>query len=654
MKARNIPSIIVRILISAVLIFLLFYSMLPAVNPKDKNFFVFLILCILIFLVVNFLSYTKDFLQTLGSGRGVEMVRDETTGQFVFRKSSGKKSRVSMGKPLKYGFIAIGLIIIFMTVASLLGIQFFNATRYRDLIVIENGDFAEDVAELNMSQIPVVDKDTASRLGSRKLGEMTELVSQFEIQNDYTQINYNGAPVRVTPLRYADPIKWLFNHKEGLPAYLTVDMVTQETNLVWLDQGMKYSPSEYFFRNIYRYIRFKYPTKIFETVSFEIDDNGTPYWIAPTITYRVGWWDGKDVGGAVLVNAVTGESQWYAKEDVPQWVDQLYYADLLIHQLDDNGKFQHGYLNSVFGQKDVRRTTYGYNYMAINDDVYLYTGMSSVTADESNIGFVLVNCRTKETKFYTVPGATETSAMASAQGQVQHLNYTATFPLLLNISDRPTYFISLKDNAGLVKMYAFVDVEQYQIVGTGQTIDEAKSNYRKALNLEDVEVKEETESAHASGTVASVASAVVSGNTCYYFTLEGDPNVYTAFIDVNERLPFMTAGSVLDFSYTEEGTVRNVTELTQIKNPGGGADTNAAEPVVENADENAGENAAEHADAIADENTGENANTGEDAGADPDVNTEAGFSGSAGSDPGETARESSDHRAGETPDGNAL
>ena len=570
MKAKNISSMVIRILVSAVLMFLLFYSMLPAVNLRDKNFLVFLILCILIFLVVNFLSYTKDFLQTLGSGRGVQMVKDEETGQFVFRRNSGKRSGVSLGRPLKYGFIAIGLIIILMTVASLLGLQFFNATRYRDLITIEDGDFAQDVAELNMSQIPVVDKDTASRLGSRKLGEMTELVSQFEIQDDYTQINYKGSPYRVTPLRYADPIKWLFNHKEGLPAYLTVDMVTQETNLVWLENGMRYSPSEYFFRNIYRYIRFKYPTKMFETVSFEIDDNGTPYWIAPTISYRIGWWDGKDIDGAVLVNAVTGESEWYAKEDVPQWVDQLYYAELLIGQLDDNGRFQHGYINSVFGQKDVRRTTYGYNYMAINDDVYLYTGMSSVTADESNIGFVLVNCRTKETKFYTVPGATETSAMASAQGQVQHLNYSATFPLLLNISNRPTYFLSLKDNAGLVKMYAFVDVEQYQIVGTGQTIDEAKSNYRKALNLEDVEVQEPVDSTEISGTVASLASAVVSGNTCYYFTLEGDSQVYTASVDIHETLPFMQPGAELSFSYTEDGAVRRVTEVHELALPDSG------------------------------------------------------------------------------------
>ena len=227
----------------------------------------------------------------------------------------------------------------------------------------------------------------------------------MRFRENYTQINYKGTPYRVTPLRYADPIKWLYNQKKGLPAYIAVNMVDQNTDLVWLSSGMKYSTSEYFFRNINRYIRFCYPTRMFETVSFEIDDDGNPYWVAPTIAYRIGWWNGKDIDGAILVNAETGESKWYAKADVPQWIDQLYDSNLIMEQLDDNGRFQNGYLNSIFGQRGVRRTTYGYNYLAIDDDVWLYTGMSSVTSDESNIGFVLVNLRTKETKFYTVPGA---------------------------------------------------------------------------------------------------------------------------------------------------------------------------------------------------------------------------------------------------------
>ena len=556
------------ILISAIIIFLLYYMMLPAINLKSQDFFIFLILSVLIILTVNFITYMKEFLSGLGN-RNVHLERDPYTGQLRFVTSPsengpGTPGR-SLAKPLKYGFGFIGILIIFMMIASLAGIQLFNATRYRDLILIENGDFSQDVAEINMSQIPVVDRDTATRLGSRKLGEMSELVSQFEIENDYTQINYKGSPYRVTPLSYADPIKWFYNQKKGLPAYITVNMVTQQTDLVWLENGMKYSPSEYFFRNIYRHMRFSYPTKIFETVSFEIDDSGTPYWVAPTIAYRIGWWSGKDIDGAILVNAITGESVFYEKDEVPQWIDQLYDSDLIITQLDDNGRFQNGYINSIFGQKNVRRTTYGYNYLALDDDVYLYTGMSSVTADQSNIGFVLVNLRTKATRFYTVPGATETSAMASAQGQVQHLKYTATFPLLLNVSDRPTYFVSLKDDAGLVKMYAFVDVEQYQIVGTGATIDDARKNYRTALNLEDVEIGEPADTKETSGTVDAVAATVIAGNTCYYFTLEGSDTVYAAYVTIHESLPFLKSGDQITFTYTEDDTPRQVPQISKIR-----------------------------------------------------------------------------------------
>lgn len=559
MKSKKFSSVLQRILISAVLIFLVFYTSLPAINLRDKKFIIFLIISIVIILTVNFLTSVKNFLGNLGNG-GMRPFKDPETGRFTFQKSSDTDRHQGGVRAVKYGLGLILLLALFYFVVSLLGIKLFNASRFRDLITVSDGDFTADISEISMSQIPVVDRDTASRLGNRKLGEMTELVSQFEIENDYTQINYKGSPYRVTPLTYADPIKWIFNMKTGLPAYITVDMVTQETNLVWLESGMKYSPSEYFFRNIYRYIRFSYPTKMFDTVSFEIDDNGTPYWVAPTISYRIGWWDGKDINGAILVNAITGESSYYPKTEVPLWIDQLYTSDLIISQLDDNGKFQNGYFNSMFGQRNVRRTTYGYNYLAMDDDVYLYTGMSSVTADQSNIGFVLVNLRTKDTTFYTVPGATEYSAMESAQGQVQHLKYTATFPLLLNISNRPTYFISLKDNAGLVKMYAFVDVEQYQIVGTGATIDEAKRAYRSALNLEEPQAEISSDTKEISGTVSDIKDVVVSGNTFYYFMLTGDDTVYSASVTSNERLPFMKAGEPVSFRFVPGTSPSEVTE----------------------------------------------------------------------------------------------
>ncbi len=559
---KRYTSGIGRLILSLILMFLLFYTTLPAINPRSQSFFMYVISCIVIFLVVNFLTYVKNLLSSLGSGNfGFE--RDPVSGRYIFRRTGDySRQTVSLGKPLKYGLIAIAVMVVFMLFASLIGQRLFHASRYRDLITITEADFTAEVDEINMSQIPVVDRDTAARLGSRKLGEMTELVSQFEIGQNYTQINYKASPYRVTPLAYADPIKWLYNQSEGLPAYLTVNMVTQDTDLVWLEEGMRYSTSEYFFRNIYRYIRFKYPTKMFETVSFEIDDNGTPFWVAPTITYRIGWWDGKDIGGAILVNAITGESQYLPKDQVPTWIDQLYTSELIIEQLDDNGRFQNGYFNSIFGQKNVRRTTYGYNYLAINDDVYLYTGMSSVTADESNIGFVLVNLRTKATSFYAVPGATEYSAMESAEGQVQHLGYRATFPLLLNISGRPAYFVSLKDAAGLVKMYAFVDVNQYQIVGTGSTVTEARANYTTALNLDDIAPATPAETTTKSGTISAIADVVISGNTYYYFTLTTSEEIYIAPITTSQQLPFLKAGDQISFTYTVENNQNTLTKLT--------------------------------------------------------------------------------------------
>ena len=476
--------------------------------------------------------------------------------------SDYKGALKKIGKPFKIALIAVLCIIVLNIAAWLSGAEIFNASRYVNLITPEDGDFTADVAEINRSQIPVVDRDTASRLGQRKLGEMSDLVSQFVIEEDYTQINYKGKPVRVTPLTYGDIIKWFNNQSEGIPAYISVDMTTQETTLVRLEDGIKYSRGEYFFRNLDRYLRFKYPTKIFDNISFEIDENGTPYWVASCVGFKIGIWSGRDIEGAVLLNAVTGESEYYALDDIPSWVDQVYSSEMIMEQLTYNGKYRSGFFNSIFGQQGVLQPTDGYNYLAINDDVYLYTGMTSVTSDESNVGFVLTNLRTKETKFYSIPGAEEYSAMSSAEGQVQHLKYTATFPLLLNISDRPTYFMSLKDAAGLVKMYAFVDVSQYQIVGTGETVDAARADYIAKLKDEDLEV-EDTEEKTVSGVIERIASAVVDGNTNYYITLENSDTVYIVPVTLSDKLPLAQPGNSIEMSISEtaEGITVSKAEL---------------------------------------------------------------------------------------------
>jgi len=557
MKKPSVLSVSLSVLAIAVIGFLLFWFQLPPLNLRSPDFWFFaaeiLITTLICFSVAPILGFLKELDARSVAANGLE--------GFSFK---GKKPFFKSWRGIL--ILVIVLIAVMLLGGSLIGAEIFHAAAYRDLIVIEQGDFSEDIAELSMDQIPVVDRDTASRLGQRQLGTIPDLVSQFEISPDYTQINVGEKPMRVTPLVYADVFKWLGNQANGIPGYITVDMVTQDTELVRLpvDQGIRYSESELFMRNIARYLRFSYPTQIFSDVLFEIDDNGAPYWVAPCMKYRIGLWSGIDVKGAVLVNAITGESQYYDVADIPQWVDRVYDSYNILNQLNWNGKYQEGFLNAYFGQRNVRIATDGYNYIANNDDVYLYTGMTSATADESNIGFVLVNMRTKATKFYEIPGAEEYSAMSSAEGQVQHLGYRATFPLLLNVADRPTYFMSLKDASGLVKMYAYVDVERYHIVGTGDSVKNAQADYiSKLTNSDEVEIEQTTNELTA--VVTEISSAVVNGSTKYYLRLENDTRIFIADIGVSPELPFLKAGNTVTLSVITASEDALTVEVTALK-----------------------------------------------------------------------------------------
>lgn len=551
----SVKSKVIAVTVSVVILLLLYWFWLPPLHPRSPAFWGFVLAALAVFLIAFSLA---------GMGASLKATAQETTvvdfgGAKVHLPSMPRLSLKGNSLWQKILLWGIGAILVLMVVGSIVGATLFNASRYKDLIVKTDGSFTQDIAQLTEDQIPVVDRDTSIQLGKRKLGEMSDLVSQFEIAEDYTQINLNGRPVRVTPLVYGDFFKWIANSQNGIPGYIQVDMVTQEATLIRLDggKGIKYSPAEYLLRDLQRHLRFQFPTKIFDSSSFEVDDAGVPYWITPTMTYRIGLWSGMDVEGAILTNANTGESVYYPVDQVPTWVDKVYRADLLLEQLNYNGRFQSGFWNSYFGQKGVLRTTDGYNYLAIDDDVYLYTGMTSVTGDQSNVGFVLVNMRTKETKFYSVPGAEENSAMSSAQGQVQHLGYKATFPLLLNVQDRPTYFLSLKDAAGLVKMYAFVDVERYHIVGTGETVESAREAYEKALGGEsDLNTGGEP----VEGTIQEIHPVVVDGDTIYYFRMEGDDRVYTANVSLSPRLPFLKAGdTVIVICSGESSVVKEIT-----------------------------------------------------------------------------------------------
>ena len=485
-------------ILAIILIGIYYYVTLPALNLHSADLWIFFLVLIALAAVVY--------------------ITRKRLGIYEIRQSKAVR-----------GFAGVFLVVLAVyLVGSLLSSPIVNAAKYQSLLQVEEGEFSKDIEELSFNQIPLLDRDSATLLGNRKMGSMVDMVSQFEVDDLYSQINYQDQPVRVSPLRYANLIKWFTNQKEGIPAYIRIDMATQNTELVKLEHGMKYTTSDHLNRNIYRHLRFRYPTYIFNELSFEIDDAGTPYWICPVKKYNVGLFGGATVGRVVLCNAITGEMEDYAIEDAPQWIDRAYSADLLVELYDYYGSLKHGYFNSVLGQKDSLETTNGYNYLAIDDDVWVYTGVTSVSGDQSNVGFVLMNQRTMETKFYKVEGATEESAMSSAEGQVQNLGYKATFPLLLNISGEPTYFVALKDDAGLVKKYAMVNVQKYQIVAVGDSVSACEKSYASLMNENGIKVDASaaTDIQKITGTVTKIAQSVVSGNSHYYLMLDGSDEIF--------------------------------------------------------------------------------------------------------------------------------
>jgi len=531
-------KILLNLVITAILGAIYFYVSLPALNFQSSDFYVFIgLLCVIYFICALVTS-------------GFHMENSGPREYFTFIKK----------QCLPVGVIFAAIIVIGI-VGSILSAPIFRAGAYRELLDVETGDFATDVTEISFDEIPLLDEDSAKRLGTTQMGTLPDMVSQFEVSDDYTQINYLGRPVRVAPLEYADLIKWFTNRSNGLPAYIVVDMVTQEVQVVRLPegQGMKYSPSEPLNRNISRHLRFHYPTFMFSTPTFEIDEEGNPWWICPRVVKRIGLFGGTDIQGAVMVNAVTGESEYC--EEVPNWVDRVYLASLICQQYDYHGTLVNGWLNSVFGQRDVTVTTDGYNYIALNDDVYMYTGVTSVSSDQSNLGFLLSNQRTKETKFYPAPGATEYSARVSAEGAVQDLRYVSTFPLLLNIAGEPTYFMALKDANQLVKQYAMVNVSQYStIVSTANTVAACEQEYLRLLSEKGVTAPEELPQTTAQGVIAEIRTAVMDGNSYYFIRLEGEEVFYSILSTDNEIAVILNAGDrvTIEHAPSVEGAASSI------------------------------------------------------------------------------------------------
>lgn len=516
------------LVITLVFGFIYFYFELPALNIHAGELYVFIVLLCFVWCVSSLL---------LGG----------------FRANSMKEYVGIARKKAAVPFYIICLVALVAVVGSVIGWKLFRARDYAELLPIEQGDFATDVAEISFDQIPMLDDASANVLATRRLGELSDLVSQFEVNSESYQINYHGRPVRVTYLNYGDVFKWWNNQKNGIPAYLVIDMVTQEVEVARIENGIRYSPSEYFFRDLNRYLRFHYPTLMFSDVNFEVNEDGEPYWVASVITKKIGLFGGEDVTGAVLLNAVTGESEYLEMSEIPQWVDRVATADLINEQYNYYGLYQGGFWNSLFGQSGCTEVTALYNYIAQDDDVWMYTGVTSVTGDRGNIGFILVNQRTKEARYYPCAGADESSAMLSAQGAVQQYSYQATTPLLLNTGGQPTYFMALKDASQLVKMYAMVNVSQYDAVAIGSNVEECVDNYVELLAERGIgmdnppAVSGETET--VAGAVAEVRYAVQDGNTVCYVRLESSELYYTISAAVAPEAVILNPGDRVEISF---------------------------------------------------------------------------------------------------------
>lgn len=523
-----------KVLISAVITALVggvvYYMQLPVFNFKDISMYEFIFLMIAVF-CVSFILLCK-------------------AATVIERQEYVKRKAI-------YPLALLGVMAVVILVGWATGATIFRAKAYSELMPVTESKFEDDFKDISYDTVPRIDQSRALTLADQQLGSLSEYKSQYMVSQNTTMINYQGHPVRVAYLEYADFFKWVNNTKNGIPAYMIIDLVTQKVSVVntveKFGSGIKYSPTELFNEKLIRHLRFQYPTAILDTPNFEINDEGKPYWVTPVLDKTIGLFGGEDVKGAILTDALTGESQYYSIDEVRsdkniEWIDVVYNDRLLVEQYNFNGRLKNGFWNSMIFQNDVTQASAGCGYIAMNDDVWVYTGVTSSKADLSNFGFILCNQRTKETRYYQNGGAMEQSAQASAQDAVQNYGYKATFPILLDIEGQPTYFMSLYGASNTVKGYALVNLADKTIVGTGllddlksdaKSLNAAVASYIEALKDKDLigtsvntdsylvdedempSSENDVKTFDVTGKVNSIKTSVNDGNTIYYLEING-------------------------------------------------------------------------------------------------------------------------------------
>lgn len=456
--------------------------------------------------------------------------------------------------------IATALIAYIIIVPFLTSSPILHSKAYRNLLGdVKESNFAKDVSPVNSNEIRLVDEDMAMKLGDKKIGEIPAIGSVSKLGKFHIQ-NVDGELCWVAPLVHRDAIKWITNIK-GTSGYVRVSAINpQDVRLVKEVDGkpikIVYQPEAYLHQDLKRHMYLKgYANVGMTDFTLELDDTGKPYWVVSLYENAVGY-GGQNAIGIATVDTQTGEVKSYDFKNAPKWIDRIQPEKFIVDQINDWGKYVNGFLNAVISEKGVLVATEGTSLVYGDDGKsYWYTGITSAGADDSTIGFMLVDTRTKETRLYKQPGATETASMVSATGKVQEKNYEATFPVVYNILGKPTYVMSLKDKAGLVKMIAFVSVEDFNIVGIGDTKDEALRSYREQLKSKGNTVKLENDSTKqvTTGVVQRINSDVIDGNTAYYFTVEGiNDSIFVVTSKASYEVPLTKEGDTVKIGYDKE------------------------------------------------------------------------------------------------------
>ncbi len=538
---KKSTRITLSVLIGTALTLVSYYVMLPPINLQSTGFWFFLLMVICFY----------------GIPLGIAKI--------IPAAKKGGNGKLKMNKI----FLIIAAVpVVVLILGGIISSTFFNAQSYASVITVKEADFATDMPETNtVTNISLMDTSSAIMIGNRALDQLSDVVSQYQLSEDYNQINYHGTPKKVSNLEYVDLFRWINNSGSGIPGYVMVDPVANEAEYIKFEKPMIYVDSAYFEEDLMRKLRFSYPTKIFGSVNFEIDEDGNPWFIVSCMKPRVMLFGASDVSEVIIFNPCDGSSEIYGVSETPSWVDNVFDGYLASQKYDWHGTLSGGFWNSVIGNKDCKRTTDDFGYIVIGDDVWYFTGVTSVTADESNIGFIITNARTGEYKYYAVGGAEEYSAMNAAQGKVQETGYVASFPSLINVAGRPTYIMVLKDNSGMVQLYALVDMQKFSLIATGENQTDAKQAYLALLAREGLITEVETPESEIKTqtvTVTDVRLATVNGESVIYFNTvdtDGAAMVYKRALSDDESLMLITAGQTLEITYLETShpSIREIT-----------------------------------------------------------------------------------------------